>query len=124
MKPRISIPPKKAGVKRSTKSLPRIIYVVELDPAVADFPAFALENPRYVPGKACFYVGSTTLTAEERFNNHLVGLQCSEIVRRFGRSLRMDLVPPQKPILREWALENEQRRAQDFRSQGFGAYQK
>ena len=125
MKPRIIIPPsrnKKTAAKHSYNSLPRIIYVIELDPAVANFPQFAKQNLGFVAG-LFLYVGSTTLTAEERFNNHLAGVLASEVVRRFGRALRMDLAPPQKPIQRKLALVKEKIRAKQLRSQGFAVYQ-
>lgn len=128
MKPRIPITgwrPKKPAVKRSIyKSLPRIVYVIELDPAVAKVPEFARENPCYISGSPCYYVGSTTLTAEMRFQNHLAGHLASPIAQAFARMLRQDLMGEQKPIARRWALKRERRRAEAFRAQGCGAYQK
>ena len=129
MKPRIQVAgrrPKKPAAKRSIhKSLPRIVYVIELDAAMACLPKVAKENPRYVIGMPCFYVGSTTQTAEERFLEHISGHKnASEIAHRYGLTLRIDLMPPQKPIRREWALNKERRRARELRAQGCAVWQK
>jgi len=116
---------KKTSAKRSIyRSLPRIVYVIELDPDVASVPAFALENPRRVANSKCYYVGSSTLTAEQRFKNHLTGHLASPIAQKFGRILRKDLMPPQTPIRKEWALNKERRLARELRAQGCAVWQK
>ena len=129
MKPRIPIAgrrPKKAAAKRSIyKSLPRIVYVIELDPAAASVPQVARENPRHLPGMPCLYVGSTNLTAEERFQQHATGHKyASSVVGVLARLLRMDLMPPQKPIRKDWALAKERRLAWELRAQGFAVWQR
>ena len=129
MKPRIQVAgrrPKKPAAKRSFyKSLPRIVYVIELDPAAASVPKVVRENPKFIPGSPSYYVGSTTLTAEERFQQHATGHKnASSVVGIFARILRMDLMPPQKPIRKDWALSKERRRAQELRAQGCAVWQK
>ena len=41
---------------------------------------------------------------------------------RYGRRLRMDLVPNRKPTRRTWAMKLEERLAKDLRARGFGAW--
>ena len=102
---------------------PRIIYVVELDPAAGADPVFAKDNLHLLEGMPCLYVGSTSQTAEERFGQHLSGVSAARIVALWGRKLRYDLMPAQKPIKRERALMLERSLARDLRRQGFAVSQ-
>jgi len=112
-------------MSRKNKSLPRIIYVIELDVAVADVPRFAFENPDYVAGLPCYYVGSSTMSAAERFWLHKKGHRtASAIAHQFGKTLRLDLSPQQIPIRRQEALEMEVLVAHKLRARGCGAWQK
>ena len=104
-------------------SYPRIIYVIELDSAAADDPIFAKDNPHLVKGMTCLYVGSSGLTAEERMGQHLRGVNAANIVFNFGRELRYDLMPEQKPIPRERALTLERGLARKLRREGFAVSQ-
>jgi len=112
-----------AACKVIHTSYPRIIYVVELDSAAADDPAFAKDNPHWVQGMICLYVGSSSLTAEERFGQHHAGVNAAAVVFRFGKKLRYDLMPEQKPVPRKLALTRERRLAHDLRRQGFAVSQ-
>ena len=113
------------GIPYAKRSLPRLVYVIELDPAVAADPAFAASNPGYVPGMPAFYAGSTSLQIIDRFNQHISGSKnASRIAHEFGLILRMDLVPNQKgQISRKAALAKEAKLARDFREKGWGAWQ-
>lgn len=104
-------------------SYPRIIYVIELDSAAADDPVFAKDNPHLVRGMTCLYVGSSGLTAEERFGQHLGGVNAAKVVYDFGKRLRRDLMPDQKPVPRELALTLERRLARKLRRDGFAVSQ-
>jgi hypothetical protein len=100
-----------------------IVYAIELDPSVMEDPGFASKNPQWTPGMPLFYVGMTSLTAEERFAQHLLGTtNVSRIAHRYGRRLRMDLVPNRKPTRRTWAMKLEARLAKDLKACGFGAW--
>lgn len=105
------------------RSYPRIIYVLELSPDVAADPAFAIANPHYVFGMPCCYVGSSSLTATQRFHGHLVGHNASRIAHQYAIKLRFDLMPEQKPAPRERALREEKRLARALRLKGFGIWQ-
>ena len=86
---------------------PRIVYVIQLDSAAGDDPVFAKDNPHWVKGMICLYVGSSSLTAEDRFRQHRMGVNAAAVVLNFGEKLRYDLMPEQKPIPRERALTQE-----------------
>ena len=51
----------------------RNLYVIRLDEAVLEDSKFRKENPGYVPGRPCAYVGVTSRTPEERFAQHKRG---------------------------------------------------
>jgi len=104
-------------------SYPRIIYVVELDSDAADDPVFAKDNPHWVKGMICLYVGSSSLTAEERFRQHRMGVNAAAVVLGFGKKLRRDLMPDQKPVPRKLALTLERRLARNLRREGFAVSQ-
>jgi hypothetical protein len=110
---------------KSSRHLDRGIYLIELDPRVALEPVFLKANPLYVPGQLCFYAGSTSLTIESRFQEHVSGgRNASRIAHRFGRKLRMDLVPDAGKLMpRERALKAEVRLARELRAKGFGVWQ-
>ena len=74
------------------------VYVIELDPAVLRDRRFRAENPRYAPGKLCFYVGSTALTPEERFANHRRGHKGNRYAGQFGRRLSMNACTPSSAL--------------------------
>jgi hypothetical protein len=104
-------------------SYPRIIYVIELDSAAGDDPVFAKDNPHWVKGMTCLYVGSSSLTAEERFGQHLAGVNAASVVLNFGKKLRHDLMPDQKFVPRKLALTLERRLARKLRREGFAVSQ-
>lgn len=60
------------------------VYVVELRPAVAELPRVQRLNPRRDPSKKCVYVGQTSKTPEERFQEHLNGIHASRYVEEHG----------------------------------------
>jgi hypothetical protein len=108
----------------SSESWSCIVYAIELDPSVIEDPAFKAKNPQWVPGMPNIYVGMTSLSGDERFAQHIRGIKnVSRIAHRYGRRLRMDLVPNRKPTRRTWALKLEERLATDLRARGFGAWQ-
>ena len=99
--------------------------MIELRDEVALDLRFRSANPNYTPGMLCFYVGSTSLTPEERFEQHISGRKnSSRIARRYGLKLRMDLVPYSETTFpRALALKEEAGLARELRTKGFGAWQ-
>jgi predicted GIY-YIG superfamily endonuclease len=106
------------------RSYPRIIYVIELAPEVAADPVFLSANPQYVAHASCFYVGSSSLSASQRYRDHLAGNNASIIAGKYAVKLRYDLMPEQKPTPRDRALREERRLARTLRAKGFGVWQK
>ena len=49
------------------------IYVIELDPVVADHQKFRQKNPRYIKGNGCVYVGQSSRKPEMMFEQHNEG---------------------------------------------------
>jgi len=51
------------------------VYVIGLKPAFAKTKAAKKQNPNYVPYKnsRCYYVGYTSKTPEERYEQHITG---------------------------------------------------
>jgi hypothetical protein len=92
------------------------VYVVELDPKGAK-----------KPGKGFVYVGQTSLTPEERFDQHKKGKRnkrgplFSPVVRKWGVRLRMDLAPDTKYFNRASAEAAEQRWCAKLKAEGYHA---
>lgn len=100
-----------------------VVYAIELDPSVIEDSAFLRKNPKWDPSKPAYYVGMTSLSPEERYQQHRSGsTNVSRIAHEYGLALRMDIVPDQAPSRRTWAMKRETRLAKDLRSRGFGAW--
>ena len=105
------------------ESLHCVVYAILLDPAVAKESAFVKKNPKWTPDKPAFYIGMTSLSVEERFEEHRTGSKNpSRIAHEYGRDLRMDVVTDRRVVRRKWAMENENRLVRNLRAQGFGAW--
>ena len=75
---------------KKERPAPRVhrVYVVRLRNEVWEKSArHRRANPHHRPGAPHVYVGSTALTAEERFRKHLEGVRAAPIVKRFGKRL-------------------------------------
>jgi hypothetical protein len=116
---------KPSSGNHSPRHLRRGIYLLELDPRVALDPAFLKANPRLIPGLPSFYCGSSSQRPEERFIEHVTGgRNASRIAHRYGRALRMDLVPDAgQQMPRAQAIKAEARLARELRAKGYGVWQ-
>jgi hypothetical protein len=63
------------------------VYVIELDDEVYGNAPFRAANPDWNPAKPCVYVGSTALTPEERFGQHLAGYKSNMYAHKYGKRL-------------------------------------
>jgi len=100
------------------------VYVIELDPAVRHIGRFRKANPKMSAGATCFYVGSSTRTPDERFDQHKQGYKSNRYARKFGLHLRPELSEQYNPIpTRKDAVELEEYLANRLRSKGFGVWQ-
>ena len=99
------------------------VYVIELHPDVLLEPKFRRNNPDYVEGKPCVYVGMTGLDPDVRFDKHKAGIQANSYVFKYGLRLLPDLYEGFNPMRYEEAAEREVEIGIDLRSAGFGVWQ-
>ena len=112
-----------ARTKEAPPWLTHNVYVVELDDEVWNVVRFRRRNPDYVEGKPMVYVGSTGLSVEDRFANHLRGYRSNVFVFRYGKRLLPDLFAHLNPRPYETAVEMERDLAEDLRQQGYAVWQ-
>ena len=111
---------KKKKAPRKTHS----VYVIELKPKVLEqHPKFVKANPNHDPAKACFYVGMTSKTPEERFEQHLKGYKANKYARDFGKFLCDELFCHYNPMTRQEAEDREVALAELLRKQGHAVWQ-
>ncbi|QIM51135.1 hypothetical protein [Hydrogenophaga crocea] len=99
------------------------VYVIELHPDVLGERKFRQNNPGYVAGKPCVYVGMTGLDPDLRFDKHKAGIQSNAYVFRYGLRLLPDLYEGFNPMRYEDAVAKEIEIGIDLRSAGFGVWQ-
>ena len=99
------------------------VYVVELDPAVLGTRRVKEENPEYIDGMQCLYVGQTAKSPEERFEQHKEGYKANRYAKKYGRRLRPDLYERYNPIsTRASAEAMEAKLAAKFRTRGYAVW--
>ena len=99
------------------------VYVIELSPDVLQESKFKKNNPGYVTGKPCVYVGMTGLNPDLRFDKHKAGIQASRYVTQYGLRLLPDLYEGFNPMSYDEAVDKEIEVGIDLRSAGFGVWQ-
>jgi len=99
------------------------VYVIELHNDVLLEPRFRKNNPGYVDGKPCVYVGMTGLDPDVRFDKHKAGIQSNAYVMKYGLRLLPDLYEGFNPMQYDDAVEKEIEVGIDLRSAGFGVWQ-
>ena len=100
------------------------VYVIELHKDVLLEARFRKNNPRYVEGKPCVYVGMTGLDPDVRFDKHKAGIQANAYVQKYGLRLLPDLYEGFNPMAlrgRRWTRRSKI--GIDLRSAGFGVWQ-
>ncbi len=95
------------------------VYVILLDPQVAEHPSVRRLNPKRDPAKPCVYVGMTGLPVEHRFENHKHGYKSAWTVKKYWVRLMPDLYEHLNPMPFEAAVQMEMDLAEDLRSQGY-----
>ena len=70
----------------------RRLYVITLDPEVLWIKEFRQENPGYIEGMPCVYVGMTIHDPGDRFEQHMAGYRSSKYPRRYGVELALELI--------------------------------
>jgi hypothetical protein len=113
------------------------IYVIELNKKVLENKKFRKENPNYVDGKPCVYVGYTSRTPEIRLNQHLNGERNNKGYRlynryahNFGEALRsrdykyLNIFMRKQSISQDAAMSLEVKKAESLRKKGYAVWQK
>ena len=106
------------------------VYVIELDRRVwRDNKKFREANPGYNGKTCCLYVGMTSKTPKERFEQHKSGYRnkkgirlSSNIVEKYGRFLRPSLYAPLNPMPRERAIRLEKTLAESLKKRGYAVW--
>ena len=63
------------------------VYVIELDPVVADLRKFRAKNSKYISGNSCLYVGQSSRKPSLRFEQHKEGYKSNKFAKYYGLSL-------------------------------------
>ncbi len=108
------------------------VYVIELSKRVfTENTKFRNANPQFNGVLECLYVGMTSKTLTERFQQHRTGYinkkghrLSANIVQKYGIYLRPSLYEHlnRKPMTREQALLMEEKLALDLRRQGYAVW--
>jgi hypothetical protein len=76
----------------SRKKKGRQLYIITLDPEVLWLREFRQENPGYIEGMPCVYVGMTIHAPGDRFEQHKAGYRSSKYPRKYGVELALELM--------------------------------
>lgn len=106
------------------------VYVIELSRRVyTEHRRFREANPQFNGVLECLYVGMTSRTPQERFQQHRTGYRnakghdlSSAIVKKYGRYLRPSLYQHIGPLGHAEALEVEKGLALELRRKGYAVW--
>ena len=113
--------------------MPRLmyqVYVIELSKKVfTENARFRAANPQFNGVLECLYVGMTSKTPKERFEQHKAGYRnqkghklSSNIVQKYGKYLRPSLYNHLGPMTRPEALKMEEKLALELRRQRYAVW--
>lgn len=99
------------------------VYVIELSRDVLQHNKFVDANPYMRADKPCVYVGSTYLTPEERYQQHLDGYKSNQYAHEYAIQLKPRLYRTLQGFkTRKLAEAAEVRRAESLRKQGYAVW--
>ena len=106
------------------------VYVIELAKRVfTENAKFRAANPQFNGVLECLYVGMTSKTPKERFQQHKTGYRnkkghklSSNIVQKYGQYLRPNLYNHLNAMTRSEALEMEEKLALKLRRQRYAVW--
>lgn len=106
------------------------VYVIELSKRVfTENAKFRTANPQYNGVLECLYVGMTSKTPKERFNQHKTGYRSkkgytlsSSIVRKYGKFLRPSLYNHLEPMTKREAIKAEEKLAVILRKRRYAVW--
>jgi len=111
--------------------VPYVVYVIELSRKVfTENTKFREANPQFNGVLECLYVGMTSKTPKERFDQHRSGYRnkkghklSSNIVQQYGRYLRPSLYNHIEPMkTRAEALKMEEKLALELRRKRYAVW--
>ncbi|MEQ8363033.1 MAG: GIY-YIG nuclease family protein [Cyclobacteriaceae bacterium] len=111
--------------------MPYVVYVIELSRKVfTENAKFRMANPQFNGVLECLYVGMTSKTPKERFDQHRSGYRnkkghklSSNIVQKYGRYLRPNLYNHIDPMkTRAEALKMEEQLALELRRKRYAVW--
>ena len=100
------------------------LYVIRLEETVLKKKKFIRENPEYLEGKPCVYVGSTAHNPEKRFKQHKKGYKASRYAKKYGQYLMKRKYKHLNPVPSSEAEEKEAKLAESLRRKGFAVWQR
>ncbi len=106
------------------------VYVIELSKRVfSENAKFRVANPQFNGVLQCLYVGMTSKSPKERFEQHKTGYRnkkghklSSNIVRKYGMYLRPSLYNHIESMTRSDALKMEEQLALELRRQKYAVW--
>ena len=98
------------------------IYVIGLSQEVLKNRKFKEANPDYISGKPLAYVGMTSRTPEERFEQHKTGYKSARLVRKFGVRLKPRQYTTLNPMTYNEAVKMEKLKTKQLRKRGWGVW--
>ena len=99
------------------------LYVIELDKQVGKLVKFRKENPQFLLGNRCFYVGQSAKKPLLRFRQHKQGYKSNSYARHFGMKLVPEFYEKYNPIpTRKDAQELEEYVAYKLRKERYGVW--
>jgi predicted GIY-YIG superfamily endonuclease len=98
------------------------VYIVGLEPEVMSTRKFAQKNPDYRPGQPCYFVDTTGLPVDLRFDQHMHGIKDNAFVRMYGTALRPDFTVDLQPSPFGVAVEQEAQFARSLRGERCGVW--
>ena len=82
------------------------LYIIELDKEVGKSVKFRKQNPNFILGSRCFYVGQSAKAPMLRFKQHKQGYKSNTFAKRFGLNLVPELYNKYNPIPTRKDAEN------------------
>ena len=99
------------------------LYVIELDKQVGKLGKFRKQNPKFLLGNRCFYVGQSARKPLERFKQHKEGYKSNKYAMNYGLNLVSELYEKYNPIpTRNDAEELEEYLAYRLRNKRYGVW--
>jgi hypothetical protein len=91
------------------------VYIIDLKKSVLKHQRFLARNPNYLQGKPCVYVGSTGISIDVRFKQHVCGKQSktgrdlsNKYAKKFGKRLRHNDMKKIRPRKTRTSIEKKE----------------